>query len=153
MKKITVVLILLAIFLFLSVTCSSSVCACKDIIAIGDATEGDYNLLMKVRDPSRPGPQVLSIVPKGYEYDYHHPWTGKTMSFTTEHKYIGIASEDDILPNIVKAGMSLSTSGLAYGDADTGSGWINPIKRYAWDDFDWIRYACQTAGDEDEAYK
>ncbi len=43
-------------------------------------------------------------------------------------------------------------SGLAFGDADTPSNWVNPTK-YAWDDFDWIRYACQTANNENEAIK
>jgi hypothetical protein len=46
--------------------------------------------------------------------------------------------------------MALNSYGVAFGDADTGSGWRNP-SRYAWDDFDWIRYACEKADDEDEA--
>jgi hypothetical protein len=125
---------------------------CKDIIAVGDATEGEYNILMKVRDPSRPGPQVLCIVPEGYKYSYHHPWTGKTLQFTVQHKFIGVATKDDIIPNIVKAGMSLNDAGIAFGDADTNSNWKNPTKN-AWDDFDWIRYACEKADDEDEAVK
>ena len=125
---------------------------CKDIIAVGDATEGEYNLLMKVRDPSRPGPQVLCIVPEGYKYSYHHPWTGKTLQFTVQHKFIGVATKDDVIPNIVKAGMSLNDAGIAFGDADTNSNWKNPTKN-AWDDFDWIRYACEKADDEDEAVK
>ena len=144
LKIISIVLILTLVFLSYDVT------ACKDIIACGDATDGDYNILLKVRDPSRPGLQVLCIVPEGYEYEYHDPWTGKTMSFTTEHKYIGVATQDDVIPNIVKAGMSLSDSGIAYGDADTGSRWINP-RKYSWDDFDWIRYACEKADDERQA--
>jgi hypothetical protein len=143
---------LLLLCLFVNVLIIQPTSACKDIIACGNATDGDYNLLMKVRDPSRPGLQVLCIIPKDYKYDYHHPWTGKTMSFTTEKKYIGVASQDDIIPNIVKAGMTLTTSGLAFGDADTGSRWINPTKN-AWDDFDWIRYACEKAKNEDEAVK
>ncbi|MCJ2534411.1 MAG: hypothetical protein LN364_04180, partial [Candidatus Thermoplasmatota archaeon] len=110
------------------------------------------NLLMKVRDPSRPGPQVLCIVPEGYKYSYHHPWTGKTLQFTVQHKFIGVATNDDIIPNIVKAGMSLNDVGIAFGDADTNSNWKNPTKN-AWDDFDWIRYACEKADDEDEAVK
>lgn len=141
------------LFLILIVSClffSNSVLGCKDIIATGDATAGDFNLLMKVRDPSRPGLQVLCIVPEGYQYTYHHPWTGKAMTFTTEKKYIGVASENDIIPNIVKAGMTLTEAGLAFGDADTNSGWKNPTK-YAWDDFDWIRYACEKADNEEEA--
>jgi hypothetical protein len=50
----------------------------------------------------------------------------------------------------VKAGMVLTDAGLAFGDADTGSQWVNPTKN-AWDDFDWIRYACQSADNEEEA--
>ena len=117
---------------------------CKDIVAVNDTTAGDYNLFMKVRDPSRTGLQVLCIVPQGTTYQYHHPWNGKPQTYTVEHTYIGVCTEDDILPNIVKSGMSLSTTGIAYGDADSGSRWINPT-RYAWDDFDWIRYACDQA--------
>jgi len=153
MKRLgTILFVIFTIILFLNLTVSDSTKACKDIIACGDATAGDYNLLLKVRDPSRPGLQVLCIVPSGYEYTYRHPWTGKSMSFTTENKYIGAASKDDVIPNIVKVGMSLSAAGIAYADSDTDSKWINPTK-YAWDDFDWIRYACQTANNEDEAVK
>jgi len=123
---------------------------CKDIVAVGNATDGDYNLLLKVRDPSRPGLQVLCIVPEGYEYSYHHPWTGKAMEFNAIHKYIGVATKGDTIPNIVKSGMAISDAGIAYGDADTGSNWRNPTRK-AWDDFDWIRYACEKAEDEDEA--
>jgi hypothetical protein len=147
LKIITYSITFLLVFNFVSVF---SVSACKDIIAAGDATEGDYNLLMKVRDPSRPGLQVLCIVPEGYEYDYHHPWTGKEMSFTNKYKYIGVASENDVIPNIVKAGMVLSESGVSYADSDTNSRWANPTKN-AWDDFDWIRYACEQAETEEEA--
>jgi len=150
MNRFKNIALLFTLFFLFNVVFVSSVSACKDIVAVGDATDGDYNLLMKVRDPSRPGLQVLCIIPEGYEYTYRHPWTGKPMSFTTEHKYIGVASKDDVIPNIVKAGMSLSDAGIAYGDADTGSRWINPT-RNAWDDFDWIRYACQTADTGDEA--
>lgn len=142
-----------SLFLIFVVFClyfSNSVSACKDIIATGDATAGDFNLLMKVRDPSRTGMQVLCIVPEGYQYTYHHPWTGKSMTFTTKKKYIGVASENDIIPNIIKAGMTITETGLAFGDADTNSEWKNPTK-YAWDDFDWIRYASEKANDEDEA--
>ena len=126
--------------------------ACKDIIAVGDATKGDYNLLLKVRDPSRPGPQVLCIVPKGHTYCFHHPWTGKTQQYTVKHKYIGVATKGDTIPNIVKAGMAINQQGIAFGDADTNSNWKNPTKN-AWDDFDWIRYACEMADDEDQAVK
>ena len=153
MKRLsTLLFVIFTIILFLNLIVSDNTKACKDIVACGDSTAGDYNLLLKVRDPSRPGLQVLCIVPEGYEYTYHHPWTGKAMSFTTENKFIGVASKDDVIPNIVKAGMSLSSAGIAYGDSDTDSKWVNPTK-YAWDDFDWIRYACQTAKTEDEAVK
>ena len=145
----TVSIIFTVIFL-LNMLFTVNVSACKDIVACGDATDGDYNLLLKVRDPSRHGLQVLCIVPSGYEYEYNHPWTGKSMSFTTDHKFIGVATENDIIPNIVKAGMTLTDAGLAFGDSDTNSGWNNPT-RFSWDDFDWIRYACQKAGSEDEA--
>lgn len=131
---------------------SQSVIACKDIMAVGNVTEGDYNLLMKVRDPSRPGLQVLTIVPRGYRYDYRDPRTGKALSFTTTQSYIGVVTKGDTLPNIVKPGMALSDAGIAYGDADSGSFWVNH-RKYAWDDFDWIRYACQIASNEDEAVK
>jgi hypothetical protein len=46
--------------------------------------------------------------------------------------------------------MTLTDAGLAFGDADTNSNWINPTK-YAWDDFDWIRYACEKAENSDQA--
>lgn len=144
--------LILLIVLVSNVLVSIHAEGCKDIIAVCDATEGDYNLLMKVRNPSRPGPQVLCIVPEGYKYSYHHPWTGKTLQFTVQHKFIGVATKDDIIPNIVKAGMSLNDAGIAFGDADTNSNWKNPTKN-AWDDFDWIRYACEKADDEDEAVK
>ena len=151
MKRLTTVMFtIFTITLFLNLAVSENTKACKDIIACGNATAGDYNLLLKVRDPSRPGLQVLCIVPEGYEYTYHHPWTGKDMKFITNHKFIGVATEGDTIPNIVKAGMTLSDAGIAYGDADTGSRWINPTKN-AWDDFDWIRYACEKADDEDQA--
>lgn len=150
MKKYSMISFLLIIFLLLNIFLSFNTTACKDIVACGDATEGDYNLLMKVRDPSRPGLQVLCIVPENYEYDYHHPWTGKEIHYKNEHKYIGVASEGDIIPNIVKAGMTLSATGISYGESDSNSGWINPTKN-SWDDFDWIRYACGQAESENEA--
>ncbi len=124
--------------------------ACKDIVAIGDATAGEYNLMLKVRDPSRPGLQTLTIVPSTYTYTYHHPWTGKTLEFTTTHKYIGVVTAGDSYPHTIKPGMALSTAGICYGDADSNSNWINP-SRYAWDDFDWIRYTCEQANTVDEA--
>jgi len=138
------------VILFLSIVSSCNVKACKDIIACGDATAGDYNLLLKVRDPSRSGLQVLCIVPEGYEYSYHNPWNGKPINFKTNLKYIGVATKVDTIPNIVKAGMAISEAGISYGDADTDSNWKNPTK-YAWDDFDWIRYACEKANNEYEA--
>ncbi len=151
MKRLgTILFVIFTIILFLNLTVSDSIKACKDIVACGDATAGDYNLLLKVRDPSRSGLQVLCIVPEAYEYTYRHPWTGKDMKFETKYKFIGVVTEGDAIPNIVKAGMTLSHAGIAYADSDTGSRWINPT-RNAWDDFDWIRYACQTANTEDEA--
>ena len=149
-KYRNIVSIIFTLFLVSNVLLSINVKGCKDIVAVGDATEGDYNLLLKVRDPSRPGPQVLCIVPEGYEYTYHHPWTGKTLQFTVQHKFIGVATKEDIIPNIVKPGMSFNNVGLAFGDADTNSNWKNPT-RNAWDDFDWMRYACEKADNEDEA--
>jgi hypothetical protein len=79
---------------------------CKDIVAVGDATAGPYNLLLKVRDPSRPGPQVLTRVPAGYTYTFYDPWTGKPFSCTVTRTYIGTASAGDTAPNLVKAGRS-----------------------------------------------
>jgi len=124
--------------------------SCKDIIATPQATGVDYSLLLKVRDPSRPGLQVLTCVPRGTTYTYHHPWTGQQWDFTVAHTFFGVATKGDTLPSIVKAGMVLTDAGLAFGDADTPSNWINPTKN-AWDDFDWIRYACQTADNEQQA--
>jgi len=123
---------------------------CKDIVIASSATAGDYNLLLKVRDPSREGLQVLCRVPKGTQYTYHHPWTGRPWDFIVNRTFIGVATQGDTLPHIVKAGMVLTDAGIAFGDADTMSRWVNPTKN-AWDDFDWIRYACQTAGNEDDA--
>jgi hypothetical protein len=150
MNKWGLVSLIFAIFLLSNLFISCNVKACKDIVACGDATEGDFNLLLKVRDPSRPGLQVLCIVPEGYEYTYRYPWNGKPLESKVTHKFIGVASKGDTIPNIVKAGMILSDAGLSYGDADTDSNWVNPT-RHAWDDFDWIRYACEKADDEDEA--
>jgi len=142
---------LIFVFLFFTIFFTSlNVKSCKDIIACGDATEGEYNLLLKVRDPSRPDLQVLCIVPEGYEYVYHHPWTGKQITYKVEQKMIGVCSKEDIPPNIFKAGMSLNAKGIAYGDADSNSAWVNPT-RNAWDDFDWIRYSSQKADTEEEA--
>jgi hypothetical protein len=138
------------IFFLLIIIDIPPVLGCKDILACGNSTAGEYNLLLKVRDPSRPGLQVLCIVPQAYEYEFYHPWSGKKILFKVENKYIGVASKDDIIPNIVKAGMALNDKGLAFGDADTNSNWINP-SRYAWDDFDWIRYSCERADNIDQA--
>jgi hypothetical protein len=124
--------------------------SCKDIVITPPATAGNYSLLLKVRDPSRTGLQVLCRVPEGTQYTYHHPWAGKPWDFIVTHTFFGVATQGDTLPNIVKAGMVLTDAGLAFGDADTLSHWVNPT-RNAWDDFDWIRYACQTADNEDEA--
>ena len=124
--------------------------ACKDVIVMDEATAGDYNLFMKVRDPSRPGLQVLFMVDAGYEYTYHHPWKGYNIPYTIKHKLIGVATLGDTPPNIIKAGMLMSDAGIAYGDADSPTLWINPA-RYAWDDFDWLRYAAQNASSVEEA--
>jgi hypothetical protein len=124
--------------------------ACKDIIVMDDATSGDYNLFMKVRDPSRAGLQVLFIVNEGYEYSYHHPWRNYNMAFKTKYKIIGVATAGDTPPNIIKAGMMMTSAGIAYGDADVPTYYINPTRK-AWDDFDWLRYAAQQAGSEKEA--
>jgi len=123
---------------------------CKNIMAVGNATKGNYSLLLKVRDPARPGLQVLCAIPKGYEYDYHRPWTGFKMHFKVEHRFIGTTTRGDTPPNITKPGMILSDAGLAFGDADTISYLINPSPN-AWDDFDWMRYAAQSADDIDDA--
>jgi hypothetical protein len=141
------------LFIFILVISSVSIPlgkSCKDIVVTSAATAGDYSLFLKIRDPSRPGLQVLCRVPKGTQYTYHHPWTGKSWDFIVMHTFFGVATQGDTLPNIVKAGMVLTDAGLAFGDADTSSNWKNPT-RNAWDDFDWIRYACQTADNEDEA--
>lgn len=143
---------LLCMLLVISIVIPFTVHACKDIIATGNATEGENNLLLKVRDPSRPGLQVLVQIPKGYEYTYHHPWTGEPFQVRVNQSYIGVTSQNDIPPNIVKPGMVLTEAGLAYGDADSRSRWINPTKN-AWDDFDWIRYSCEQASNEEEAVK
>ncbi|UCF50529.1 MAG: hypothetical protein JSU91_03340 [Thermoplasmatales archaeon] len=150
MNKYEILSIFFALLLVLGIFSAFNVKACKDIIACGDATAGNYNLLLKVRDPSRPGIQVLCIIPKGYEYTYRHPWTGKPFQSEVLHKFIGVATKGDTIPNIVKAGMTLTDAGLAFGDADTKSRWTNPTKN-AWDDFDWIRYACEKADNEDQA--
>ena len=141
-----IVLLLTSILIFPIGKC------CKDIVITPPATAGNYSLLLKVRDPSRPGLQVLCRVPEGTQYTYHHPWTGKPWDFIVTHTFFGVATQGDTLPNIVKADMVLTDAGLAFGDADTLSNWKNPT-RNAWDDFDWIRYACQTADNEDEAIK
>jgi hypothetical protein len=150
MNKLIIYSILLKKIILLIILFSINTSACKDIIVCGDASDGDFNLLLKVRDPSRPGFQVLCIVPEGYEYIYRYPWTGKPMNNKFLYKIIGVTTKNDVIPNIVKAGMALSNAGISYGDADTNSGWINPTK-YAWDDFDWMRYAYEKAKTEEEA--
>jgi hypothetical protein len=124
--------------------------SCKDIVITPSAAAGDYSIFLKVRDPSREGLQVLCRVPQETRYTYHYPWSGRPWEFNVTHTFIGVASQGDVLPNIVKAGMIFTDAGLAFGDADTLSNWKNPTKN-AWDDFDWMRYAYQTADDEDEA--
>ena len=125
---------------------------CKNVMVIGNATCGDFNLLMKVRDPARPGYQVLCIVPKGYEYTYHSPWLGYPMHFVVKHKFIGTTTQGDTPPNIVKPGMLINDDGIAYGDADTLSYITNP-SRHAWDDFDWLRYSAQSSANLKDAIK
>jgi hypothetical protein len=142
-----VIIVCSVIFLFCS---SGFVSACKNIITTGDATLEDYNFLLKVRDPSRSGAQVLCKIPQGYEYTYHYPWSGNLMPVVVHHSYIGITSENDVPANIVKSGMVLTDAGLAFGDADSLSRWVNPT-RYAWDDFDWIRFSSEQASTEKEA--
>jgi len=146
-KVLAYLLIFIVLFSVLIIPIGKS---CKDIVITPAATAGDYSLLLKIRDPSRPGLQVLCRVPKGTQYTYHYPWTGRPWDFIVTHSFIGVATQGDTFPNIVKAGMVLTDAGLAFGDADTLSKWTNPTKN-AWDDFDWIRYACQTAENEDEA--
>lgn len=141
---------IVVVFLILLFCSTGLVSACKNIFATGDATAGEYNLLLKVRDPSRAGVQVLTLIPQGYEYTYHHPWTGEPMDIVVNRSYIGVTSQQDVPPNIVKSGMVLTDAGLAFGDADSRSRWINPTQ-YAWDDFDWIRYSCEHAATEEEA--
>lgn len=150
MRNNRIVLVLLLLVFIFSIIFPLKVTACKDIVACGEATDGEYNLFLKVRDPSRPGLQVLCIVPQGYEYTYHYPWTGLPLKSKTCHKFIGVASVNDVIPNIVKAGMAFTYAGIAYGDADTDSKWVNPTK-HAWDDFDWLRYSYEKANTEDEA--
>ena len=123
---------------------------CKNIMAIGNATSGNYTLLLKVRDPARQGYQVLCSIPKGYEYNYHRPWTGLKIHFRVSHKFIGTTTKGDEPPNITKPGMLLSDAGLAFSDADTLYYLVNPT-RHAWDDFDWMRYAAQSADNIEEA--
>jgi len=135
---------------FVAISESVSYAECKNVMALGSATAGNYSLLLKVRDPARPGYQVLCIVPKGYEYDYHSPWLGYKMHFVVEHKFIGTTTLGDAPPNIVKAGMMINDAGIAFSDADTLCHIVNPTK-HAWDDFDWMRYSAQSADDLNEA--
>lgn len=124
---------------------------CKEIIAMNPATKGEYNLHMKVRDPSRHDVQVLFICEPGYQYTYHHPQSGETMDFTVERRFIGTTSINDKPPEIMKPGMVLTDSGISYGTNDCPTlMYTNPTNN-AWDDFDWIRYAYQVAETEDEA--
>jgi len=137
--------------LFVSVISYHNVIACKDIIITPPASAGEYSLFLKVRDPSREGLQVLCRVPQGTSYTYHYPWrNGRPWDFVIRHTFYGVSSQGDVFPNITKAGMVFTDAGLAFGDADTLSNWRNPTKN-AWDDFDWMRYAYQTADTVDEA--
>lgn len=150
--KRTASVILFSILLSVSAMLVPVGMSCKDIVVRPPATAGDYSLLLKVRDPSRPGLQVLTSVPKGTSYTYHHPWTGTSWEFTINHSFFGVATVGDTFPNIIKAGMVCTDAGLAFGDADTGSRWRNPTQN-AWDDFDWMRYAYQTADTEQDAIR
>jgi len=150
-NRVGVVSFLLVITLLSLLVQSVNVAGCKDVIVAGDATSGDFNLFMKVRDPSRPGPQVLCIINRGYTYKYHFPGIiPREKEFVVSRKFIGVVTKGDAPPDIVKPGMALSDAGVAYGDADSPSIWRNPL-RSSWDDFDWIRYACQSAENEEEA--
>jgi hypothetical protein len=124
---------------------------CKVIVVMNNATAGDYNLHMKVRDPSRTGGQVLFMLEPGYNYTYHHPLTGEVMNFTVKHKIIGTATAGDIPPNLLKPGMVLTSAGISFGDADNPT--LEHINKNetAWDDFDWMRFAFQNADSEYEA--
>ena len=126
--------------------------ACKDVIVTNDFTKGEYNLLMKIRDPSRPGLQVLFIANKGCEFSYHNPWNNEPWIFRLNHKIIGVATKGDTPPNMIKAGMMMSDAGIAYGDADCPTLYINPTK-HAWDDFDWLLYSAENASNEEDAIK
>lgn len=145
MRWFAVVIIILFAFSFIP-----STIACKDVIVMDGGTSGDYNLFMKVRDPSRPGLQILFMVDRGYTYTYHHPWKGYNIPYKVEHKLIGVATQGDVPPDIIKAGMLMSDANVVYGDADSPTFYVNPT-RYAWDDFDWLRYAAQSANSVDEA--
>jgi hypothetical protein len=145
----TIISVILIILCFQTIFTNCSL-GCKDLVAVGTATAGDYNLLLKVRDPSRPGFQILTIIPKGYTYTYYDPQTGRPLNFMVNTPFIGVTTVGDTIPNIIKPGMAFSAAGLAYSDADTLSNWVN-TRRYAWDDFDLIRYTCEQATTVDEA--
>ena len=106
---------------------------CKEIIAMNTATAGEYNLHMKVRDPSRHDVQVLFICEPGYHYTYHHPQTGETMDFTLEHRIIGTTSINDKPPEIMKPGMVLTGSGISFGTNDCPTLMYTNPSRNAWD--------------------
>lgn len=154
-----VIIIVFSIILLLFPTNESTVCKqhhfykeCKLIMAVGNATKGNYSILLKVRDPARAGWQVLCHIPRGYEYDYHHPWFGYKLHFVVEHSFIGTTTLYDTPPNITKPGMLINDAGIALADADTISYFVNP-SIFAWDDFDWLRYAAQYADNIEEAVK
>ena len=52
MKKYKLLYIVFNTFLIIIVLLSNITLGCKDIIACGESTAGDYNLLLKVRDPA-----------------------------------------------------------------------------------------------------
>ena len=131
----------LLLFIFLLIP---GVHACKDIIATHDATAGDYSLLLKVRDPSRPGLQVLCMVKEGYSYNYHHPWSGKDMQFITNQKYIGVATEGDIPPNDIKVGMALNEVNVL--SPDTGIQTDQQVLIGKLDDFPWSDWDADVIG-------
>ncbi len=124
---------------------------CKEIIAMNTVTAGEYNLHMKIRDPSRHGVQVLFICEPGYQYTYHHPQTGDPMAFTIEQRVIGVTSINDKPPETMKPGNVLTGAGISYGTNDCPTLMYTNPTQYAWDDFDWIRYAYQKAETEEEA--
>ena len=124
---------------------------CKIVIAMANATAGPYNLHMKVRDPLRGGAQVLFICEPGYNYTFHHPLTNQSINFTVNQRIIGTTASFDKPPAHMKPGMVLTAPGLSFGNADIPVFLHINENEYAWDDLDWLRFAYQTAGNEQEA--